>query len=183
MQLLCRVAKAKTVSNCVCSFPSRYNRIYTRTSPLLPSFVSRGSCLPKCRQLFRTGDISFAFCPVIAPKAGKALLSSHHICDKVRTDPANQTALIFFRSLRFSRSAQGFLSPPFGNPFWPGVPQEAWRTLSYASQLIAAGRSPRQSKLNLPLFTRFTSPWKTSPRSLCPPPKAGHLRILVEKYN
>lgn len=107
-ELSCRVAKAKTLSNCVCSFPSRYNRIYTRTSPLLPSFVSRGSCLPERRQLFRTGDISFVFCPVIAPKAGKALQSSHHVCDQVRTDPANQAALIFLRRLRSSRSAQGF---------------------------------------------------------------------------
>lgn len=53
------------------------------------------------------------FCPVIVPKAGKALQSFHHVCDKVRTDPANQAALmlIFLRSLRSSRSAQGFLSP------------------------------------------------------------------------
>lgn len=121
-QLLCRVATAKTVSNCVCSFPSRYNRIYTRTSPLLPSFVSRGSCLPKCRQLFRTGDISFAFCPVIAPKAGKALLSSHHICDKVRTDPANETALIFFRSLRFFSICSGILIPTFWEPILARCP-------------------------------------------------------------
>lgn len=122
-ELSCRAAKAKTLSNCVCSFPSRYNRIDTRTSPLLPSFVSRGSCLPERRQLFRTGDISFVFCPVIAPKAGKALQSSHHVCDQVRTDPANQAALIFLRSLRSSsRSAQGFLSPTFWKPILARCP-------------------------------------------------------------